>query len=346
MSDADLTSRSLGTLPNPIAITVNNDRWWGKLFVVEGLKIKLFLGATLVGSAFSFFLCVLRLLTDAHLQQIDVTNRYALARYAYTLSEQVHFDLLEMIVVSYALVYTTTLLLYPFVLLQQNVLKNQALDNMRARAETLIMLGNTIAKRDSDTSAHNYRVTLYAIHLASALALSDTDLLDLIAGAFLHDIGKIAIPDKILLKPGPLNEEEAKIMQTHVTQGLDILQHNFFLHGACAVVGSHHEHYIGTGYPNGLVGLSIPPTARLFSIVDVFDALTSRRPYKPPFSLDKSLKLMAEESGRAFDPAYLHTFMQLAPELYRMYATASEEFLYRELAKLVRPIFIGQFNRY
>ena len=295
-----------------------NDRWWRELFLGDRLEIKLFFGTTVVGTGFALLLSVLRLLTDAHLQHVDVTDRYALVRYAYTLSGQVHYDLLGMIIASFLLVYTTTGLLYPFVHLQQKTLRNLALDNIRARVESLIMLGSTIAKRDSNTSMHNYRITLYAIHLAGILCVPKVVIPDLIIGTFLHDIGKIAIPDKILLKPGPLNEEESRIMRTHVVQGLDLIHHSSFLRGAEMVVGGHHERYDGTGYPTGLAGKEIPPIARMFAIADVFDALTSRRPYKPALPLDESLRMMAEESGKAFDPEYLHAFLQMAPTLYEI----------------------------
>jgi HD-GYP domain-containing protein (c-di-GMP phosphodiesterase class II) len=314
------------------------------LFPGAGLESKLFLGATVVGTGFASLLSLLRLLTSAHMQHVDMSDRFALVRFAYQLSEQAHDDLLGIIVVTYLIVFATTLLLYPFLRLQQNALKRLAQDNMRARVETLIVLGNTIAKRDSDTSVHNYRVTLYAIHLARALRIPEAAMPDLIVGAFLHDVGKIAIPDKILLKPGALDEEETRIMRTHVAQGLDILRNSVFLRVAGAVVGGHHERYLGTGYPNQLAGKAIPSIVRVFSIADVFDALTSRRPYKPPFSLDESLRLMAEESGKAFDPEYLDAFLLLAPDLHRIYAVAPEEFLVGELGKLVLPIVVRQYG--
>ena len=315
-----------------------------KPFSDTGLKIKLLLGATVIGSSFAFLLGLLRLLTHAHLQHVDMSDRIALVRFYYQLNEQAHHDLLGIIVVAYLLVFVTVLLLYPFLRWQQNALKQLALDNMRARLETLIIMGNTIAKRDSDTSIHNYRVTLYAIHLARALRIPEAEMPDLIVGAFLHDIGKIAIPDKVLLKPGPLDEDETRIMRTHVTQGLEILRHSAFLGVAGAIVGSHHECYRGTGYPNQLAGEAIPSIVRVFSIVDVFDALTSRRPYKQPFSLEESLRLMAEESGRAFDPEYLEAFLLQAPELYRNYALAPEEYLVKELENLVPHIVVRQYR--
>lgn len=347
MSNEELSLQSPASVAHQLtsAKLNHNDRWRRKLFLGDGLAIKLFFGATIVGSGFALLFSVLRLLTDAHLQHVDVTDRYALVRYAYTLSEQVHYDLLGMIVAFFLLVYTTTALLYPFIRRQQNTVRNLALDNIRAWTESLIMLGSSIAKRDSDTSIHNYRVTLYVIHLAEILYLPKAEIPDLIIGAFLHDLGKIAIPDKILLKPGPLNEEEFRIMQTHVEQGLDIIHHSSFLRRAKIVMGGHHEHYDGTGYPRGLAGKDIPPVARLFTIVDVFDALTSKRPYKPALPLDESLRLMVAESGKTFDPEYLHAFLQVAPTLYEIYAIASEKKLSRELKKFSLPYLSRQFSK-
>jgi len=301
-----------------------------------GLKLKLFTGATLVGTCFALLLSMLRLFTDAHSQHVNLHSNISLLRYAYQLPWQVHHDLLGIIFISYLLVYVTTALLYPFLFVQHRALQRLVVRNISARRETLIVLGNMIAKRDSDTGKHNYRVTLYAIHLAKALRIPETLMHDLIVGSFLHDIGKIAISDRILFKPGSLDEMETKIMRTHVTHGLDIIRHCSFLREAQVVVGGHHERYDGTGYPKQLVGALIPIIARIFTIADVFDAITSRRPYKPAFSLDKSIRLMALDSGKAFDPEYLKVFLTLAPALHENYATAPEELLARELGKLVQ----------
>ena len=114
----------------------------------------------------------------------------------------------------------------------------------------------------------------------------------LIKGAFLHDVGKIGIRDNILLKPGRLDEEEFEEMKRHVNHGLDIISKSAWLNEASAVVGSHHEKYEGNGYPAGLKGEAIPVLARIFAIADVFDALTSHRPYKKPLSYEETIDIL------------------------------------------------------
>jgi HD-GYP domain-containing protein (c-di-GMP phosphodiesterase class II) len=147
-------------------------------------------------------------------------------------------------------------------------------------------LGRAIAKRDSDTGAHNYRVAWIAARIAERLGLSGSAMQALIAGSFLHDVGKIGIPDAILLKPGRLDEQEMDTMRTHVAQGEEIVTGMGWLDGAQAVVAAHHEKWNGSGYPRGLAGEAIPLAARIFAVADVFDALCSKRPYKEPGACD------------------------------------------------------------
>lgn len=219
-----------------------------------------------------------------------------------------------------ALVLATALLIYPVVegLLRRLAEYSTAL--LDANLETLSLLGSAIAKRDSDTDAHNYRVTLYAVRLAEACGLSATDVRVLIKGGFLHDVGKIGIRDAVLLKPGRLSEEEYAVMKKHVDHALDIVRRSRWLWEASAVVGAHHEKYDGTGYPAGIKGRDIPITARIFAIADVFDALTSRRPYKEALSLESAMEILEQGRGSHFDPEVLESFRQVAPELYRQYA--------------------------
>ena len=188
------------------------------------------------------------------------------------------------------------------------------------------MLGSAIAKRDSDTDAHNYRVTFYSVRLAEAIGLDEPKIRSLIKGAFLHDVGKIAIRDATLLKPGRLNTEEFTEMQSHVQHGLEIVENAGWLADAGQVIG----------YPNGLAGEAIPITARIFAIADVFDALTSARPYKEAIPPDQSLAILREGAGRHFDPALLEAFEPLAPVLY---ATMSrqEDALRATLDEVIRP---------
>ena len=206
--------------------------------------------------------------------------------------------------------------LYPVVvhLVKENEHKaQQVLDSHIAMMEAL---GRAIAKRDSDTGAHNYRVAWLAARMAEALGLRGAAMQSLIAGSFLHDAGKIGIPDAILLKPGRLDDAEMATMRTHVALGEDIVTGAGWLDGARDVVGSHHEKWDGSGYPRGLAGEAIPLSARIFAIADVFDALSSRRPYKEPLPFEQVMTILQEGRGSHFDPTVLDTFTQLAPQLH------------------------------
>lgn len=193
-----------------------------------------------------------------------------------------------------------------------------------ANLNSLELLGSTIAKRDSDTGGHNYRVSLYAARLGEAVGLDRPTMRGLIKGAFLHDIGKIAIPDAILLKPGRLTPEEFEIMKTHVDHGVEIARRSAWLADAVDVVQYHHEKYDGSGYRAGLAAEDIPITGRIFAIADVFDALASKRPYKEPMPLDKALAIIADGRGSHFDPSLVDSFLAMAPELYAACALAEE----------------------
>lgn len=177
-------------------------------------------------------------------------------------------------------------------------------------------LGNAVAKRDSDTDAHNYRVTLYAVALAEAMGLSPKDIGHLVAGAFLHDVGKIGIPDRILLKPGKLTSGEFEIMKTHSLLGLEIVSGNAWMNQAVCVIRHHHERFDGKGYLDRLAGDAIPIMARVFAVADVFDALTSERPYKPAIPPSDALAMIEAESGSHFDPDAVTAFKRMAVSLY------------------------------
>ncbi len=213
-------------------------------------------------------------------------------------------------------VAATGVLLFPLLIgLNREVVRNSRAI-LAGNIELMEVLGSAIAKRDSDTSTHNYRVTLYAIELARAVDLPDAEMRSLIAGAFLHDVGKIGIPDGILLKPGKLDADEFAVMKTHVELGGHILEKSSWLTTARDVVLNHHEKFDGKGYPRGLAGESIPLPGRIFAVVDVFDALTSKRPYKEPMSLDQSLGILEKDAGSHFDPALVAAFGRIAPALH------------------------------
>ncbi len=219
-------------------------------------------------------------------------------------------------------------------------------DNERKTREVLDLhlsmmeaLGRAIAKRDSDTGAHNYRVAWMATRVAEALGLSGARMQALIAGSFLHDVGKIGIPDAILLKPGKLTEHEFTVMRTHVHQGEEIVVGVGWLDGANAVVSGHHEKWDGSGYPRGLTGGAIPLEARIFSVVDVFDALCSKRPYKEPMGFDEAITILSRGSGTHFDPAVLQVFIPMAREIFERLDRGSEDDVRILLAERVRYHF-------
>jgi len=218
--------------------------------------------------------------------------------------------------VTVLIVILTALFIYPLVLYLDRNLTRRTRQLLEANTSMLEALGAAIAKRDSDTGAHNYRVAYYSIKLGEAAGLSRTQIVGLLKGAFLHDIGKIGVPDAILLKPGKLTAEEFVEMQTHVRHGLDIVNDVTWFNDAAEVIGGHHEKWDGSGYPQGLRGDDIPLSARIFAIADVFDALISRRPYKEPFPVKKAESIMAEARDQHFDPHLLDLFLSRSRYLF------------------------------
>jgi len=156
--------------------------------------------------------------------------------------------------------------------------------------------------RDRETEGHSRRVTQLTEKLAKALGMSEQEIRHIRRGALLHDMGKIGIPDSILHKPDNLSDEEWVIMRKHPQLAYDMLHSVEYLHPALEIPLSHHEKWDGTGYPRGLKGEEIPMAARLFAVVDVWDALTSDRPYRKAWSEDDALGYIREQSGKFFDP--------------------------------------------
>ncbi len=269
-------------------------------------------------------------------RRATINGLYALS--AQTLAA-LHRELLMTVLAVIGVVLVTAALLYPAILGLMRRLAAQSLQLLDANLQTLRALGDAIAKRDSDTDAHNYRVTLYAVRLAEHLGMESRAIGSLIKGAFLHDVGKIGIRDAILLKPGRLDEAEFAVMREHVAHGLQIVGRADWLNDAADVVGCHHEKFDGSGYLKGLSGEGIPFAARIFAIADVFDALTSERPYKKAFELDKALRIIREGSGGHFDPALVEAFASLAPELYAEYARRDDDDLRAALDSLVQHYF-------
>ncbi|WP_412028036.1 HD domain-containing phosphohydrolase [Deinococcus yunweiensis] len=171
-------------------------------------------------------------------------------------------------------------------------------------------LGLALETRDRETHGHTDRVTRLALQLGQALHLPDTQLSALQLGAYLHDIGKLAIPDALLLKPGALDEREWQLMRVHPVEGERFAATLGFLPPeAIDLIRHHHERWDGTGYPDGQQGEHIPLLARLFSVVDVYDALLSKRPYKRAWTPDEARTELRQQAGTQFDAAMVETFL-------------------------------------
>jgi HD-GYP domain-containing protein (c-di-GMP phosphodiesterase class II) len=165
--------------------------------------------------------------------------------------------------------------------------------------------------RDLETEGHSRRVTALALQLAQMFDFSDEQLNNLRRGALLHDVGKMGVPDKILQKPGPLTENEWKIMRKHPLYAFDMLQPIEYLKPSLCIPHYHHEKFDGTGYPYGLKGEQIPLPARIFAIIDVWDALNSDRPYRKAWSKEKALNYIRNQAGKHFDPVVVEKFLLL-----------------------------------
>ncbi len=181
----------------------------------------------------------------------------------------------------------------------------------RAYEETLEGLVRALDLRDHETEGHSRRVTEMTIHVARKLGIGGRDLVHLRRGALLHDIGKIGIPDSILMKPGALTEEEWAIMRQHPVYGYELLSEISYLRKALDIPYYHHERWDGGGYPQGVREEKIPLAARAFAVVDVYDALSSERPYRPAWPRDKVIEYIREQSGKHFDPAAVAAFLRI-----------------------------------
>jgi putative two-component system response regulator len=164
--------------------------------------------------------------------------------------------------------------------------------------------------RDRETEGHSQRVTQFTVKMSQALGLGNDDIMHIRRGALLHDMGKIGIPDAILHKPGKLTDEEWVLMRKHPQFAYDMLYPIEYLRPALEIPYSHHEKWDGTGYPRRLKGEEIPMAARMFAVVDVWDALTSDRPYRPAWSEEEALKYIREQSGKHFDPNAVDLFFK------------------------------------
>jgi two-component system, response regulator RpfG len=194
--------------------------------------------------------------------------------------------------------------------LEQRLLSSMHEVEERER-ETLSRLARAIEYRDNGTSAYLERMSHVAGLIAEGLGMSEDEVRLIELAAPLHDIGKIAIPDEVLMKPGPLDDQQLSIMRRHPRIGHELLNgsQNRFIQAGAIIALRHHERYDGSGYPDGLSGTEIPIEARIVAVADVFDALISLRPYKAPWSVDSAIDYLVEQSGKLFDPQCVQALM-------------------------------------
>jgi len=181
---------------------------------------------------------------------------------------------------------------------------------------TLEALGDALDAKDAETEGHSKRVTAFTIAIARKMGLSREEIRVIARGAFLHDIGKMAIPDEILNKPGKLTEEETAIMREHCYRGYKIVARIPFLAEAAEIVYSHQERYDGLGYPRGLKGNEIPLGARIFAIADTLDAMRSNRPYRAAQPIEKAREEIKLWAGRQFDPEIVKVFLEMPDNIW------------------------------
>ncbi|RME05850.1 MAG: GAF domain-containing protein, partial [Anaerolineae bacterium] len=184
----------------------------------------------------------------------------------------------------------------------------------RAYDSTLEGWARMLELRDRETEGHSQRVVEMTLRLARRLGVPDEEMVHIRRGALLHDIGKIGIPDSILNKAGPLSEEEWRIMRQHPLYAYEMLKSVLFLHPALDIPYAHHERWDGSGYPRGLKGEQIPLAARIFAVVDVFDALTHERPYRPAWTVAQTLEYLRQEAGKTLDPQVVEAFLTIVSE--------------------------------
>jgi putative nucleotidyltransferase with HDIG domain len=203
------------------------------------------------------------------------------------------------------------------VVLARTEMLRQAMEDLEHSYDvTLEALGDALDLKDSETEGHSKRVTAYTIALARAMGISPAEIKVIARGAFLHDIGKMAIPDHILRKAGKLTPGEQHVMREHCSRGYHMLRKIPFLSGAAEIVFAHQEHYSGSGYPNGSRGAEIPIGARIFAVADALDAITSDRPYRTARTFDAAREEILRCSGTQFDPSVVEVFLKIPNELW------------------------------
>lgn len=206
----------------------------------------------------------------------------------------------------------------------------------------LVTLAQTVEHRDRYTGGHCQRLSLYSVLLGSNLKLSQQELVALYRGGFLHDIGKIAIPDSVLLKEGPLTPEERVLMQSHAVKGEEICRPMASLGKVLPIIRSHHERWDGSGYPDGTVGENIPLLARILQVADIFDAITTKRPYKSAQSPTEAMQILESlAAGNELDPVLVDAFLQIAGYPNLSSHSRQEEALLSQSLRNLRQVLVG-----
>ena len=183
--------------------------------------------------------------------------------------------------------------------------------------QMLTSWAHALGLRDTETRGHSERVTKLTVELARAMGVSEIEIIHMRRGALMHDVGKMGVPDDVLRKPGPLTSQELYQMRRHPQYGYDLLVTNEWMDSILDIPYCHHENWDGSGYPRGLKGEEIPLAARIFAVVDNFDALTSDRPYRTALSREEALDYIREQSEKKFDPKVVDAFMKLMKEQER-----------------------------
>ena len=217
--------------------------------------------------------------------------------------------------------------------------KNVELLKLEYNIKIAQTMGRAASLRDSETEAHNFRVSYLSGLLGQKLNLPKKQLQSLMKGAFLHDIGKIGISDNILLKNGKLDDDEWEEMKLHPILGKELIDNLPWFDDALDIIVHHHEKFDGTGYPDGLKEEKIPLNARLFAVIDVFDALVSKRPYKEPMEKDKALKIIKSEKGTHFDPQMVDLFCDNIEDIFDAVYKCSEDEIHILLVDKRKEIF-------
>ena len=195
-------------------------------------------------------------------------------------------------------------------------MKSALADLDRSYDITLQALGDALDLKDATTENHSRRVTAYTIAIAKKMNVPMDDIRVIARGAFLHDIGKLAMPENILFKPGKLTREEFEVMKEHAWYGYKMLRNTPVLAAAAEIVYAHQEHFDGTGYPRGLKGEAIPLGARIVAVANTLDSILSDRPYRPKQSHEAARKEIKTWSGRQFDPRVVDAFLSMPDDLW------------------------------